>query len=130
MKVYIASAFVDKDLVQHWRDRLQEKGIGLSHDWTALPSVDVPETEMPIEEQVQRSIDSLAGVSSAYVLWVLLPAKPKGAGCFVELGYALRGHGSPRIILSGPDRRTIFTSLGEYFATHEEAFCWIVGRRR
>jgi hypothetical protein len=138
VKVYVASAYKDRALAQSWMTTLNHIGCVITHDWTRAGEEMVKsnkldgmsETEFPIH--IQRHLAYLAfdGVSKADVVWVLLP-ETEGAGCFIEIGYALHANQSEhragrRLITSGPSRRTIFTALAdEYFSTHDEAFRWL-----
>jgi hypothetical protein len=135
MKVYVATAFVEKLTAKYWMNRLREIGVTITHDWTTAEQPARGELELPIDEQRQHARADVQGVIDADVVWVLAPAQG-GTGCWFEMGVA---HGLARyrgmmrpdnrvsptgvgpVIVSGP-RRTIFTSLFMHFDTHKDAF--------
>jgi hypothetical protein len=125
MKIYVASAFTNKAVVQHWQAKLREIGVAITHDWTTAEAPPGPggELTMPLEEQQKHALADVQGVLAADLVWIIAP-ETGGCGCWFEMGLAygdVDGGVPRRIVVSGP-RRTIFTSLVGHFTTHEEAF--------
>ena len=119
MKVYVATAFLDKHLARAWMGKLREAGIEITHDWTVVESPPGGETTMSLSEQAMHAAGDLRGVRLADIVWVLAP-ETGGTGCWIEMGY---GIGLTKCVIVSGSRRTIFTTQAtEYFATHEEAF--------
>jgi hypothetical protein len=126
MKVYVATAFTDKHIAQHWMSKLREIDVSITHDWTTAEQPARGELELSLVEQQHHARADAAGVFLADVVWVLAPAVG-GTGCWFEMGVAaglqmMAPKSAPYLLISGPSRRSIFTSLFHYIETHDAAF--------
>jgi hypothetical protein len=132
MKVYLAGASKEAEMVRGWVDRCRDVGIEVTRDWAseviAHQAKGGSDATLSIEERVKASLADLGGVCAADWVWLLVPAATRSAGCWVEFGKAL---GRTPIIVSGDWSRSIFTSLAECrFERHEMAFDWLAARAR
>jgi len=129
VRVYVAGSARNRDRARAFFDRVRAlDGAEIAIDW--IDDVDASEAKgvrdrdlLPFE-RVEYALKDLEGVASCDVLVVLAEAEPSGRGLWVELGYALalrdeRGGGGwsavrphPHVIVSGGDRRSIFTAEG------------------
>lgn len=126
--IYVASATQQYNLVEHYVDRLRERGFDISYEWTAdvraggfKPDVELSEIHRRFAARMCKQ-----GVEEAGLIWMLTPTmKEHGCGMWVEMGLAFAMN--KRVIISGPlARRTVFAELCEKtIASHEEAFEYI-----
>src|SRR5688572_24206659 len=100
VKIYVATSFKCQKEFHEFREKLEANGHTISHDWTKEDASKVPEDERPAYLDRCARAD-LKGVYDADV--VVLLAKPKMAGAFVELGYAL-GVGKPILVVGAKDK--------------------------
>lgn len=136
MKVYIAGASAELDLIEFYRDRVVEVGHTISLDWAHEVRAHDGEgnpRDMPHYERnrIART-DLVEGVEQAQVLWLLVPEKPS-IGCWVELGYALGiecSVGRLTILISGDTSKSIFTAMADHlFPLHADALAWLKAKR-
>lgn len=124
LKVYIASAYENKELVASYMRRLEAEGVIITYDWTEEEAPLRGELGLPTLDQRRISHAELDAVAEADLVWLISP-DIRGTGCFIEVGCAY-GHGI-EVMWSGP-RRTIFCSLATYYyPIHERAFEVIIG---
>lgn len=132
--IYLAGASAEVALCERYRDRLQEAGFTITHDWMrdvrAHEAAGLGEWELPINVRRASAMGCLAGVDQASLVWVLLP-KGQSIGAWVELGYALRlATSAPapdfKVVVSG-GWRSIFGDLAIHYTHHEIAFAAIIG---
>ncbi len=122
--VYVAASSAEIDRATMWMGRLRLAGIEVTSSWPEVILKVGVANPMDASREQRRAwpVTDLAEVQSAAMLWLLCPTKPT-IGAYVELGYAA-GIASPGryIFASGPEPKTIFTSIANYYATDEEAF--------
>lgn len=129
MKVYIAGAYTERELVSSYMRRLEAAGVTITLDWPRIVTAAAnPDCDLTHAERQRYAMGDLKGVAEADVLWLMIP-KGGSKGAWVELGYALGlmngGAKLPRSVLaSGDDKASIFTSVPEVYevAAHEKAF--------
>jgi hypothetical protein len=132
--IYHPGASSEIDMIEKQNAALMAAGWTITFDWTA--SVRKAGGGSPDDKDVRRSaaLADLEGILAADVVWVSQPdERSTSTGVWIELGYALakreykNGAFGPKIIVSGPSRKCIFSDLADYrFETHEEALRFIV----
>lgn len=118
-RVYVCGGSAERFEIRNMLRRLQEEGIAIAHDWTVCEGYDRPST---LAERRSWAREDLEGVRMADLVWLMAPHNPS-EGAFAEFGAAVILR--KRVFVSGPhalrDSR-VFSLMGEYFATHAEAF--------
>lgn len=112
-QVYVAAASSELQRAEGAIQALRDLGHTVVHDWPAevrrVGSANP--TDAAYVSRRKWAIQDFDGVMSCQVFWLLMP-HAEGFGAGVELGYALgMKYPAPRIIVSGPYRRSIFTAL-------------------
>jgi hypothetical protein len=139
LHVYVAGAWLEqgsraKPVIRALRSR----GVRITHDWT-LPDGH-PELDGMAEKMVKSgyglstvvrrgyALADLRGVREADLVYLAVPGyEGRGAGCFVETGYAL-ALGRPVIFAGQNWKATIFADLGVgRYDTDEEAIRAVCG---
>jgi len=122
LKVYVAGASAEAEVVSEYIERLKGYGIDVTLDWTK----DVIEQgggNAGLADPQRRHFakKDLKAIAEADILWLIIPPFDMVSyGCWVELGYALDT--GLRIFASGDYRCSIFTSLTDScYDFHEEA---------
>ncbi len=125
MKIYVACASAEIDRAEKWIAALRERHIEVTSTWTEnIRKVgSANPTDATKEQRAQWARQCLSEVAAADVLWLLQP-KALTSGAWIEFGWA-ESVGA-YMVTSGCDKRSIFTALGDEFATDEEAFTAIV----
>ncbi len=79
---------------------------------------------MTPDQALRFATNDLVGVTSADVVWFIMPAVKGSEGAPFEFGLAVGCN--KRVVVSGYFRRLIFTTLAEQrFDTHDEALAWL-----
>ncbi len=127
MKIYVAGASKEIDLIEQLIARLKAGGHEITHDWT----VDVRREGggSPDDPGVRRScaLKDLGAVRDCDLFWLVKPAETStSTGAWVELGYALaltHNVGMDKyLIASGTSQKCIFADLVDHaFVDHEQA---------
>jgi len=126
MKVYIAGASKEIDLVEKYVHAVRNLGHVITHDWCAtIRKVgDANPRDLPRDENAAFAKEDLNGVATCDLLWLLIPQN-NSAGCWIEFGYALcrQNWRTPRIIVSGDFGKSIFCALSgvECYSDHDIA---------
>lgn len=125
MRIYVAGASKEVDMVYSYVQRLQLAGFTITHDWCAQVKANPADVNIDPETRAWHAERDLGGVGTAWRFWLITP-EGQSVGAWVELGYAL-GLMRPlsRIVVSGP-WRSIFTDIVKRYETHEEAFASLV----
>ena len=128
MKVYVAGASSELELVERYIYRLIKEDIVITHNWCS----DIRES---FRTTFQRPALYLAaqndvnGVRAADIFWLIIPKK-ESRGCWVEYGIALVGSlvARQKTIISGVvGPKDIFLLMADqHFDEHEQAFEYIV----
>lgn len=134
MKIYIAGASVEIDLIESLIARVRKTGHEITFDWTV--KVREVGTASPDNPSVRRSAADAdrKGVADSELTWIVQPEN-QSTGAWVELGIALglklaRPRTDvlvpPMLLVSGASTRCIFSDLADFrFQTHDEAFAFI-----
>lgn len=139
LHVYVAGAWLEQATRAKVVIRaLRSKGARITHDWTlpddhptlATLAEKMEKSEYGLSTVVRRgyALADLRGVREADLVYLAVPGyEGRGAGCFVETGYAL-ALGKP-VVFAGPHwKATIFADLGVgRFDTDEEAIKAVFG---
>jgi hypothetical protein len=128
VKIYVAGASKEIDLVESYIAKLRDFGHVITEDWCAqIRKVGAANpTDIDREQCAEFAIKDLKGVIDCDVFWMLVPQN-NSAGCWVEFGYALalKGRASKvwEIFVSGDHKRSIFCALSQVhlYDSHEEA---------
>src|SRR5271163_2783065 len=120
MKVYIAGASKEIDLVERYVRAVRNLGHVITHDWCAeIRKVgDANPRDLPRGEVAMFALEDLNGVATCDLLWLLIPQN-NSAGCWIEFGYALKtqvsagSKGIPSLMVSGDFEKSIFCALPE-----------------
>lgn len=132
LRVYVAGASAEVDMVATFIGRLREAGVVITYDWTAdvLTSRARGVRDEDLTPGVRQACATadLQGVAQADVMWLLTPANAS-TGAWTELGFAI-GTGTPLIISGEQARRSIFTEGRHCVATHEDALRHLLDRQR
>ena len=128
MKIYVAGASKEIDMVERYIRILRDTGHVITVDWCAeIRKVgDANPRDLPREENAKFAEDDLSGVRQADLFWLLIP-QSNSAGCWIEFGYACamrrRPISSPEIFVSGDYGRSIFCALKgvHCYDSHDEA---------
>jgi len=119
IKVYVAGSTRQRDRAREFFERVRAHGdMCIAYDWLvdvdASDAAGVQDNELSDSDRAKFARADLDGVARADVLVVLAEATPTGRGMWVELGFALglqrAGLRSPMIVVSGGDKRSIFSS--------------------
>lgn len=134
MKIYIAGASAELDIVQGYMRRVRAAGWEVTHDWTAqvaeARAANINDTNISDQEAAEHATDDLVkGVSAADLLWFIVPPKGRSAGSWVEYGFALaivpflkERKREYTVVVSGDVAQSIFLRLSSYrFDSHEKA---------
>jgi hypothetical protein len=149
LHVYVAGAWLEqatraKPVIR----ALRSKGVRITHDWTlpdGHPDLATPaeviggslagpapmkKDEYKLDTVVRRgyALADLRGVREADLVYLAVPGyEGRGAGCFVETGYAL-ALGKPVVFAGVNWKATIFADLGiGRYDTDEEAIKAVCG---
>lgn len=131
MKVYVAGASAEADMIALYMDRLRAAGLEITHDWVAGLKANIaagkPDALLSAEERAQYAETDLDAIAEADVFWLLAPENAS-TGAWVELGYALSYQDGLSIVVSGAARRRcIFVSLADsQFEAHDTACEYII----
>jgi hypothetical protein len=143
MRVYVAAASSEIERAEKWMARLREAGVEVVSTWPeVIRKVGAANPmEASREERAGWASADLSELSSANVLWLLLPEKPT-SGMWIEYGYGLcfgavakeareaGVEGAPKFqIVSSGIERSIFTALAPNYESDEVAFEMIVAQR-
>jgi hypothetical protein len=140
MRVYVAGAGAEIERAERAILELVRLGHEITHDWTldVRRAMRARTGDGDLSDDRARKIAGLDldGVRDAAVVLFLAPPAGRGAGCWVELGYALgcrRAHkaGLPRLLVSGRvARRYLFCRLADVsFRDDVEALAWFDGAK-
>lgn len=126
--MYLAGSSQDVNRCRHWHMQLVGAGVEVVSTW--IDSVAAVGNANPrgatAEARTGWSRTCLEQIGDADVLWFLVPPPDRRTcGAWVELGYALGC--DLRVICSGDTRQSIFTALGDEYATDADAF-WAITR--
>lgn len=124
VKIYVAASMVEKELAAYYMEKLTASSrYEIACDWTKTQDTD---QTVRRGQKVEASLRDLKGVDECDVFWLLAP-KEGGAGCWLEMGYAL-AKSVPMYVVSGAVDRTIFASLPGIarFAEHDEALQYLL----
>lgn len=131
MKIYLAGASRELDLIRGYRDKLVAAGHVVTHDWVAVLGEFIAaarkESDLDYEEMRSFSGEDLYGVRRAEAFWLLVPEAPS-IGCWVELGHAIHVAMMRKttIVVSGNEKKSIFLAQGhQFFPTHDAALAWL-----
>lgn len=131
MKIYVAGASKEIDLIEKLIARLKKAGHQITHDWTV--DVRCEGGGSPDNPNVRRNcaLKDLAAVRDAQIFWLVKPAETStSTGAWVELGAALvtkweraaRDEGRRYLIASGTSEKCIFADLVDHsFVDHVQA---------
>lgn len=135
MKIYIAGASAEIELVESFIGRVRAAGHEITFDWTV--KVREAGSASPDDPSVRRSAadSDRRGVADSELTWIMQPEN-QSTGAWVELGIALglklaRPRTdvlvAPMLLVSGASTRCIFSDLADFrFQTHDEALAFIV----
>jgi hypothetical protein len=137
MKVYVAGASAERDLIASYMGRLRHAGIEVVHNWPAIiDRVGTAQDGTTSEEDRRRyASEDLQMALEANAFWLLIPQATPTIGAWVELGFVMAVW-SPvrrkkRIVISGAYHRSIFTSLADKcYSTHDDALAFLIGGSR
>lgn len=124
MKIYIAGASAEVDMIRALIKSVKTMGFEVTRDWTEYIVPCVSDANLSEEVAFRRACDDLTiGVMPADILWFVVPPKGRSAGAWVELGAALGMRSfRPIVIVSGDIKQSIFLRLNDqHFATEQEA---------
>ncbi len=134
MKIYMAGASDELELIQRYQGHVRGMGHAVTHDWVSnvRKMGEANPRDASLTDKAMWSRGDLSGALQADLFWLLYPSVPS-VGCWVEFGYIIhRLEHNPgfrtaqRVIVSGDWRQSIFTSLADKrFDTHEAALDWI-----
>ena len=125
--VYVAGASAEAEMVAGYIAALERAGLVVTLNWTvpvlANRARGLSDSNMSEADRARHAFVDLDGVARAEFFWLVLP-RNTSAGCWVELGHAIALR--KIVIVSGDDRRSIFTALAHNeFKSHEEALAWL-----
>lgn len=131
IRVYVAGSSARKERARSFMTRVRgHAGMSVALDW--IDHVDVADragvrdSDLPDHARARFAIADLEAVAECDALVVLAEASPTGRGMWVELGFALglgwMGRRPPLIVVSGGDRRSIFTAPEERLVDFEVDF--------
>lgn len=124
INVYVAGASRNKERARAFMDRVRaHPAMTLAHDWVAhIDDADAAghtDEDFGDRERFIFAAEDLAKLAEADAAVFLFEAEPVGRGSYVELGYAVAlrevcdgGDARPWILVSGGERRSIFTVAG------------------
>lgn len=123
MKLFIAGASSELDVVRYWMRLAREANFEITHDWTE------PVAQANAKTNLRKcALDDLRGIDLADGIWILSPDRGSfSTGLWAELGYSLAK--GVQICLSGETARDcIYSHLADnVIDTHDEAFEFIRG---
>lgn len=130
MRVYVAGASKERELVGRYMRRLENAGHLVTFDWTrdmdARAAAGQKDADLSDAQRLEYATEDLLAIARADLFWMLVPTNAS-VGAWAELGYALAA--LKATVVSGDHRRSIFcAAANEHFATHEAAFAWIVAQ--
>lgn len=126
LRVYVAGASAEIERADRVIALCEMAGFKVVSTWPALVRQvgHANPRDAAKEDRRRWSINDLEEVAQAHVLWFLAPTKPlTTSGAWVELGaaYAL----GVSIVTSGDTKQSIFSAVGEEFATDEEVIDYL-----
>ena len=137
MKIYIAGASAQIELIESFIANVRAAGHAITFDWTV--KVREAGDASPDDLSVRRDAAEAdrKGVADSELTWIVQPdVGSLSTGAWVELGIALglklaRPRTDvlvpPMLVVSGPSRKCIFSDLADFrFETHEEALGHII----
>ena len=140
MKIYVAGASAQIDLVEGFIAALKKHSHTITFDWTVV--VRRAGSASPDDLDVRRAAaeSDLRGVERSDLMWLVQPDEAStSTGAWVELGYAhalkdLRGRSvgvraaaPPVLVVSGASKKCIFSDLADHrFASHDDALAFIL----
>lgn len=132
MKVYLAGAASEIPRAKQWYRQLVAHRFEVVSTW--IESVETVGASNPRDANKDQrygwSIVDVAEVDKADVLWGLTPLHPNVTrGLWFELGYVFGRWTPGRVVVSGDNQQSIFTSLFHEVTTDEEALQWILRLR-
>ena len=122
MKIYVAGASKEIDLIEQFIAKLKAAGHTITHDWT----VDVRREGggSPNDPTVRRTcaLQDLKAVEECDLFWLVKPAETStSTGAWVELGCALSDP-AKYTVASGASEKCIFADLVDHsFVDHMQA---------
>lgn len=131
MRIYVAGASAEVDIVAAYIAQLRAHGAHITHDWTtsvlAAREAKRSDRDLSEKDRALHACDDVDGVRRAGSFWLLVPdVATAGCGCWIELGYALANRS--RVVVSGDWRRSIFTALAHHrFDSHAAALSFLKG---
>ena len=131
MKIYIAGASAEIDVIEKFMGRLRAVGHEITHDWTK--DVRAAGSASPNDSFIRLSAaeKDRHGVIVSQVTWIVQPSDASSStGAWVELGIALGlqkvREAAPMIVVSGSSQKCIFSDLADSrFDSHEDALAFI-----
>jgi hypothetical protein len=139
VKIYIAGASAEIDLIESFISRVRTAGHEITFDWTV--KVREVGSASPDDLSIRRvaAETDRKGVADSELTWIVQPeASSTSTGAWVELGIALglklaRPRTDvlvpPMLVVSGPSTKCIFSDLADFkFQAHDEALAFIVDK--
>lgn len=135
MRVYVAGAYTEREMIAEYIARLIAAGVEITFDWPAnIVQAGKPDHEFTHEERQLHSEKNIKGIEDADVFWLLIPSGAS-KGAWLELGYAhalmrWRPASEPvgphriAVVVSGAAIASNFTSMRGtiFFHDHEAAY--------
>jgi hypothetical protein len=131
-KFYLAGASKEVTDCANDIEELEQSGLICTCNWTIVAfNTSLSDKELSSFMRTKFAHSDINGVTDADVFWLRCPVPGStSTGCWFELGVAAmfkRLKQKYCIIVSGDDKRSIFTSEANLsFATHLEAKLWII----
>lgn len=133
MKIYVAGASAQIELIEGFISRLRAAGCEITLDWTVLVRQAGSASPDDAVLRKQAAEGDLDGVDGCELYWLVKPdALNPSTGAWVELGAALTRKRllvkGPITVASGASQKCIFADLCDHnFVNHEDALAFILG---
>ncbi len=118
LKVYVAGGSSERAGCSMWIARLRERGIEITHDWTACGGYGRPSS---VAERLTWAHQDLEAVRRADLVWVLMPDKMSEGATGEMVGALIL---KKTVFVSGPHalrESRIFSLLARHFPAHDDA---------
>lgn len=130
--VYICGASAEIDRVERFARAAEERGARITHPWwKVMREVAKPDRDLPREERIEHASADLAGIRSATIVLVLVPAPGiVSKGQLAELGVAIETTSCALHVVGDERELGLFGSMADVFHADEDAALdWIGGER-
>jgi|SRR5208337_1500439 len=129
MKIYVAGASKELNMLASYVKKLREIGFTITHDWTADMLQDIAnghesDKSLPQETKLKYARLDYEGIQACDTIWMLVPENYSN-GAWIELGMAIALE--KHVVMSGSWQKSIFSELvSKRFETHEQAYLWLL----